>query len=107
MFLCRWKSTGKGVSSSDVAINGLAVTFPGNNEGWIVAQDVDVGTLAMPQLTMGCWVKSEGFNVMVQALQQGEEDGSSPLSYVLSSSHGGTLSRGFGIRKSGTDQVFF
>lgn len=98
-----WKSRGNGVQSSLPAIDGLAVSFPGNNEGWIVGQDIDVGTMAMPQLTMGCWVKSEGFNYPIENNEAVAF--SNPIQYVLSSSHAGSFGRGFGIRTTGTHKV--
>ena len=92
---------GDGIVSTNVAVEGLAYSFPGDGTQFIeVPLNVDPGK--HPQITMGAWVKPASWG----KYRSSDTASFDPMRFILSSdSNEGQFSRALGIRSQSVDQV--
>ena len=92
---------GDGIVSTNVAVEGLAYSFPGDGTQFIeVPLNVDPGE--HPQITMGAWVKPASWG----KYRSSDTASFDPMRFILSSdSNEGQFSRALGIRSQSVDQV--
>lgn len=90
---------GTGIRPTQVAVEGLALHFPGDGNAYVEAP-VDVSPIEHPQLTMGAWVKPLSWNSYLSD----EDLAFDAMRAVLSSDNGG-YDRAVGIRSQGVNAV--